>query len=101
MASFYFASEAWANLSVYQEVFYTGQVVISTRWVLTLKQPDTPNGAPRRKARLVAHGLEDPDWDTVDSTSPTASRATPRVVLSALAYHGFFPRTADVGTAFL
>lgn len=93
--------EAWANLSVYKEVPYTGQVVISTRWVLTLKQPDTPTGAPRRKARLVVRGFEDPDRDTVDSTSPMASRATLRVVLLALATHGFIPRTVDVCTAFL
>lgn len=62
--------EAWANLSVYKEVPYTGQVVISTRWVLTLKQPDTPTGTPRRKARLVVRGFQDPDRATVDSTSP-------------------------------
>lgn len=93
--------EAWYDLAVYTEVPYTGQVVISTRWVLTLKQPETPTAAPRRKARLVVRGFEDPDRDAVDSTSPTASRATLRVVLSALATHGFIPRTVDVCTAFL
>lgn len=93
--------EAWAELAVYTEVPYTGQVVISTRWVLTFKQPDTPTGTLRRKARLVVRGFEDPDRDAVDSTSPTASRATLRVVLSALSTHGFIPRTVDVRTAFL
>lgn len=76
-------------------------MVVSTRWVLTLKQPDTPTGGRRRKARLVVRGLEDPDRDNVDSTSPTSLRATLRVVLPALATHGFIPRTVDACTAFL
>lgn len=93
--------EAWSDLAVYTEVPYTGQAVISMRWVLTIKEPDTPSGAPRRKARLVVRGFEDPDRDAVDSTSPTASRGTLRVALSAMATHGFVPRTVDVRTAFL
>lgn len=93
--------EAWSDLAVYTEVPYTGQAVISTRWVLKLKQPNTPTGAPRRKARLVVRGFEDPDKDAVDSTSPTASRTALRVVLSALATHGFIPRTVDACTAFV
>lgn len=93
--------EAWYDLVFYREVSYTGQVVIYTRWVLTLKQPDTPTGAPRRKALLVVRGFEDPDWDAVDGTLPTASRATLRVVIWALATHGFIPRNVDVCTAFL
>lgn len=93
--------EAWADLAVYEEVPFTGQTVLSTRWVLTIKEPEAPTSAPRRKARLVVRGFEDPDRDAVDSTSPTASRATLRVVLSALASHGHVPRTVDVRTAFL
>lgn len=92
---------AWADLAVYTEVPYDGQTVLSTRWVLTLKEPDSPTSPPRRKARLVVRGFEDPDRDNVDSTSPTASRATFRVALSAMATHGFVPRTVDVRTAFL
>ncbi|OSX78708.1 hypothetical protein BU14_0103s0051 [Porphyra umbilicalis] len=92
---------AWADLAVHTEVPFDGQVVLSTRWVLTVKEPDTPTSPPRRKARLVVRGFEDPKRDNVDSTSPTASRATFRVALSAMDAHGFIPRTVDVRTAFL
>lgn len=92
---------AWADLAVYTEVPYEGQTVLLTRWVLTINEPDTPTCPPQRKARLVVRGLEDPDRDNVDSTAPTASRATFRVALSAMATHGFVPRTVDVRTAFL
>jgi len=86
---------AWADLAVHTEVPFEGQVVLSTRWVLTVKEPDAPTSPPRRKARLVVRGFEDPERDNVDSTSPTAFRATFRVT------HGFIPRTLDVRTAFL
>jgi len=92
---------AWSDLAVYTEVPFDGQVVLSTRWVLTVKEPDTPTSPPRRKARPVVRGFEDPERDNVDSTSPTASRATFCVALSAMAAHGFIPRTVDVRTAFL
>jgi len=92
---------AWADLAVYTEVPYDDQVVLSTRWVLTVKEPDAPTSPPRRKARLVVRGFEDPERDNVDSTSPTVSRATFRVALSAMVTHGFIPRTVDVRTAFL
>lgn len=52
-------------------------------------------------ARLVARGMEDLDRDALDSTSPTASRATLRLALSAMATHGFVPRMVDARTAFL
>ena len=92
---------AWLELSVFEEVAFSGQRVLSTRWVLTLKQPEFPTAPPRRKARLVVRGFEDPDRDAVDSLSQTASRATLRTVFSALASAGFLPRSLDVRTAFL
>eukprot|EP00170_Pyropia_yezoensis_P008833 contig_37729_g8866 len=93
--------QAWYDLAVYTEVPYTGQIVISTRWVLTLKHPDTPMGAPRRKARLVVRGSEDPDRGAGDVTSPTPSPATLHAAPWALTSHGFIPRTVDACTAFL
>lgn len=92
---------AWADLAVYAEVPFAGQTVLPMKWVLTIKVPDDPTAAARRKARLCVRGDRDPDRDGVDSTSPTASRATLRVCFSALATHGFTPRTVDVRTAFL
>ena len=93
--------DAWSDLAVYTEVAYAGQVVLSTRLVLTIKDADSPGGAPRRKARLVVRGFEDPDRDSVDSTSPTPSPAGMRVALAAMATHSFIARTVDVRTAFL
>lgn len=78
-----------------------GQAVRSMQWAYTIKEADVPTGAPRRKARLAVRCFEDPDRDSVDSTSPTVSRASLRVVFSAMATHGFLPRTVDVRTAFL
>ena len=91
----------WLDLSVFEEVAFEGQRVLSTLWVLTVKEPESPTAPPRRKARLVVRGFEDPDRDTVDSTFPAASRSTLRAVFSALASTGFVPRTIDVHTAFL
>jgi len=93
--------DAWSDLAVYAEVPYAGQVVLSTWWVLTIKEADSSGDAPRRKARLVVRGFEDPDRDSVDITSPTASRAGMRVALAPMAMHSFIPRTEDVRTAFL
>lgn len=79
---------AWAALSVYEKVPFAGQRVLSTRWVLKVKEPESPTAPPCRKARLVVRVFEDPSKDTVDSTSPTAARATIRVLLSAFASRG-------------
>lgn len=92
---------AWADLAVYAEVPFAGQTVLPMKWVLTTKVPDDPTAVPWRKSRLCVRGDRDPDRDGVDSTSPTASRATRRVCFSALASHGFISRTVDVRTAFL
>lgn len=92
---------AWAGLVVCTEVPEDGQVLLSTRWVLTLKEPDSPTSPPRRNARLVVRGFVDAERDSVDSTSPTASRATFRVMLSAMASQRFIPRTVDRRTVFL
>jgi len=45
--------------------------------------------------------LEVPERDNLHSTYRTTSRATFRVVLSAMAAHGFIPRTVDVRKVFL
>jgi len=92
---------AWADLAMFEEVPFGCQRVLSTRCVLTLKEPESPTAAPWRKARWVVRSFEDPDKDTVDSTSPTAARATLRVLFSTLASRGFLPWTIDVRTAFL
>lgn len=52
-------------------------------------------------ARLCVQGFEDPDRANVDRVSPTASRASVRLVLAATVTFGWVPRTVDVFTAFL
>jgi len=66
---------AWADLPVFEEVPFGGQRVLSTRWVITLKEPESPSSAPRRKARLVLHGFEDPK--RTRSTPPPRRRRAP------------------------
>lgn len=49
----------------------------------------------------MVRGFDDPDRDSLDSMSPTASRDALRVALFAMSTHGCVPWTVDVRTAFL
>lgn len=40
--------DAWFDLAVYTEAVFSGQKVLSMRWVLTIEEADSPSGAPRR-----------------------------------------------------
>lgn len=93
--------DAWAERVVYNQVCDRGQRVLSTRWVYTIKSPQLRGDAPKLKARLCVRGFEDPDRGLVDKVSPTVSRASVRLVLSAAVTFGWVPRTVDVSTAFL
>ena len=50
----------------------TGQQVISSRWVHTIKV--IVEGVTKAKARLVAGGYEDPDLATILRASPTCGK---------------------------
>jgi len=91
----------WADLSVSRKCRSGASGSCPPAGCSPPKEPESPTATPRRKARLVARGFEDPDKDTVDSTSPTAARATLWVLFSALASRGFLPRTIDMRTAFV
>jgi len=92
---------AWNTRGVYTEEAAAGQHVISTRWVLTEKPRELPQDPPKRKARLVVRGFEDPHMASVVSTSPAVGRASLHVLLATMAVRGWVPRTVDVRTAFL
>ena len=69
--------------------------VMRMRWVLTYK--DT--GAP--KARMVLVGFEDPDLETLVSSSPTMSRRTRQMFYLMTKLQGWSSMKADVKAAFL
>lgn len=92
---------AWNVRGVYEEVAFSGQHVITTRWVLTEKPGELPTDPAKRKARLCVRGFQDPAKNSVVSTSPTAGRASVRVLLALFAASGYDPRSVDVRTAFL
>lgn len=61
--------EACSALGVYVEGSFAGQVVISTRWVLTKKPAEIPNDPEKLKAQLGVRGFEDLHRRSVLSTS--------------------------------
>ena len=71
------------------------QRVVRMRWVLTWKD----SGAA--KARIVLIGFEDPDLDTLVSSSPTMCRRTRQLALQFAAQKGWKCLKADIKAAFL
>ena len=65
------------------------------RWVYTIKQDGSA------KARLVIIGFEDPDLTELRTTSPTMSRRTRGLFLTACSLHGWTALKGDVKAAFL
>ena len=77
---------------VYDEVTYSGQNVIGTRFVLTEKDDGTI------KARFVIKGFQE---ETIQADSPTASRETLKVFLTISANEKWIVEGSDVRAAFL
>ena len=69
--------------------------IMRMRWVLSYK--DT--GAP--KARIVIVGYEDPDLESLVSSSPTMTRRTRQLVFQQAALRSWRTLKADVKSAFL
>ena len=72
--------------------------LISTRWIYSTKEKDNTTYL---KARLVIHGFQDVDKDTVLSESPTAHTETLKIMLASLPTLGIKPKKMDISTAFL
>ena len=87
---------SWIQRKVYNEVENTGQNIISTKWVINIKEIE---GKPGVKARLVAKGYQ--DLETVRSDSPCITREGVRLVLAAIASQSWNIQSLDISTAFL
>ena len=80
------------EFQVYDEVDYSGQSCISTRWVCTRKGEDV-------KARLVAKGFQ--ETEPVRADSPTIGKSVARLALSIAASKGWNIKSTDIKSAFL
>jgi len=87
----------WKMNDVFEEVPFTNQHVISTRWVITTKEVEN---IPITKARLVARGFED-DLGERKVDSPTCARESLCLTLSLIAIKGWKCMAMDIKTAFL
>ena len=88
----------WKDNDVFVEVPYEDQLLISTRWVISVKMQ---NGVPVTKARLVARGFEDMDISVQNTNSPTCTKESLRVALTVMAMNNWKCKSMDVNTAFL
>ena len=89
--------ENWRKNGVYEEIEYTGQQLISTRWVVTEKQKE---GKTVTKARLVARGFEE-DTVSLRKDSPTCSRESVRILISVATAKKWTCNAVDVQAAYL
>ena len=82
---------------VFEEVEYTGQKTISSRWVYTEKYKE---GEQVVKARLVARGFEEKEKDLL-TESPTCSKESVRLVMITAASMSWKLQAIDFTSAFL
>ena len=74
--------ENWKKNDVFEEIKYSSESLITTRWVITTKEKDN---IITTKARVVAKGFEDDAIDKGKIDSPTCSKETLSLILSLLA----------------
>ena len=67
---------SWKEHDVFEEVNFTGQKCVSTRWICTLK--NTADGLVP-KARLVARGFEEEGLQEIPKDSPTCLKESLRM----------------------
>ena len=77
----------------------TGSVVLGSRFVLVVKEPDSAN--PRRKARFVILGHKDPEKGRIVHEAPTVTKASIRVLLILSRIHNYPVWSRDVKQAFV
>ena len=85
------------NNDVYEEVKYDNQKLISVKWIVTEKYVE---GRKKLKARLVARGFEESDFD-FQSDSPTCSKDSLRITLTIISSLGWVCNSIDIKTAYL
>ena len=86
----------WKSFDVYESVEFENQPLISTRWVVTEKQPK-PNLTV--KARLVVRGFE--ETSNIPSDSPTISKDSLRTCLAIASTKQWPLEMIDIKSAFL
>ena len=86
----------WKTFDVYDQVEFKNQPLISTRWVVTEKQPE-PNLVV--KARLVVRGFE--ETSNIPSDSPTISKDSLRTCLAIASSKQWPLEMIDIKSAFL
>ncbi|VDI35391.1 Hypothetical predicted protein [Mytilus galloprovincialis] len=86
----------WKSFKVYDEIPYSGQKLMSTRWVITEKKM---NGERKVKARLVVRGFE--EENEVKSDSPTVHKESLRLFLAIASTSEFDIHSIDIKAAFL
>ena len=84
---------------MYEEVPFTGQNLISVRWVLSEKYIN--GNSTINKAHLVAGGFEEPNIDVMRKDSPTCCKENFHILLAAIAAKHWKVYTLDVKSAFL
>ena len=89
----------FVDTATFDEIPWTGQQVISSRWVHTIKVTD--EGVTKAKARLVARGFEDPDLGDILTASPTCGKGMWRLAVQILANRRWMPHCLDITSAFL
>ena len=96
--SSYFANFVWEFCDQDES---KDEPVVSARWVLTWKEGEKPEDAPKAKARLVLRGFQDPDLLTIEKAAPTATKQAKLIVLTLAGNFGWTVYCGDVKTAFL
>ena len=89
---------SWKRHKVYDTVDNCGERAISTRWVCILKEKE---GKIVPKARLVARGFEETQYQNIEKDSPTCATESLKMILAIVAQNGWEPKALDVKTAFL
>ena len=80
------------NFNVFNEIQYTGQECISTRWVLTKKGKEY-------RARLVAKGFQ--EQEEIRTDSPTVGKSITRIAFAIATSNHWNLESTDVKSAFL
>ena len=83
------------------EEFVPAERLMRMRWVLTWKPLEDGSGESKAKARIVVLGYQDPEADTLPTSSPTLTRRTRQLVLQMMAHRRWTCFKADAKTAFL
>ena len=88
--------ERFQSHNVFKVVEYSGQTLISCRWIITEKES---NGGKVLKARLVARGFEEVLTERTDS--PTCSKQSLRLLFTVASTQSWDIHSFDVTAAFL